>query len=239
MDNNESNAVALHAPEKILVLVSGGLDSTVLLAEAISVVGAQNVVALGMTYGQVHEKEKESAKAVCAHYGVELIELDMSSVFESVSCPLLKNSEEAMPEGDYAEQERDANGVVKTYVPFRNGLFLSAAASIAYGKGCDTIAYGAHADDSAGNAYPDCTIRFVNCMSMAIVEGTAGAVGVVAPFIKVNKAEIVRVGLENGSPLELTWSCYEGGDVPCGKCGTCIDRAKAFEANKAQDPALK
>ena len=127
---------------------------------------------------------------------------------------------------------------MSTYVPFRNGLFLSAAASMALSLGCGAIYYGAHHDDWAGNAYPDCSREFVDAMNRAIVEGTGGELHLCAPFVEMSKADIVARGIELGVPYELTWSCYEGGDYPCGACGTCIDRNRAFEANGMRDPLL-
>ena len=101
------------------------------------------------------------------------------------------------------------------------------------------IYYGAHADDSAGFAYPDCSLVFNQAMNEAIWEGSGHQLKTEAPFVNVSKAEVVRIGLELGVPYELTWSCYEGGEKPCGKCGTCIDRAAAFQANHVEDPALR
>ena len=111
-----------------------------------------------------------------------------------------------------------------------------AAASIALSHGCSVIYYGPHADDAAGNAYPDCTPVFNNALSTAIYEGSGRPLRVEAPFVEMTKKDIVRLGLELNVPYEMTWSCYEGGDKPCGKCGTCIDRIEAFRANGAEDP---
>lgn len=140
---------------KALVLCSGGVDSTTALGLAVSKYGAENVIALSMSYGQKHDKEIQAAKAVAAHYGVEQLFLDLSKIFEYSNCSLLKQSTEEIPEESYAEQIKETKGEapVSTYVPFRNGLFLSSAASIALSKGCSVIYYGAHADDSAGFAY--------------------------------------------------------------------------------------
>ncbi len=99
------------------------------------------------------------------------------------------------------------------------------------------IYYGAHADDAAGNAYPDCTETFYTSMGNAIFEGSGKECSLEAPFINRNKADVVREGLRLGVPYELTWSCYEGGDHPCGHCGTCIDRQEAFRANGVEDPS--
>ncbi len=153
--------------------------------------------------------------------------LDLSKIFQYSNCSLLQQSTEEIPEESYAEQISKTNGdkPVSTYVPFRNGLFLSSAASIALSKDCGVIYYGAHADDSAGFAYPDCSPVFNQAMNEAIWEGSGHQLKVEAPFVNVSKPEVVRIGLELGVPYELTWSCYEGGEKPCGKCGTCIDRA--------------
>ena len=124
-------------------------------------------------------------------------------------------------------------------MPFRNGLFLSSAASIALSHDCSKIMYGAHADDAAGAAYPDCSLDFVNAMNQAIYLGSGNQLTIEAPFVSLTKADVVKKGLELGVPYELTWSCYEGGEKPCGKCGTCIDRMKAFEKNGVVDPLLK
>ncbi len=225
--------------EKALVLCSGGVDSTTLLAMAVERFGAENVFALSIAYGQRHEKEIESAKAVAAHYGVSQRFLDLAAIFADSNCSLLSHSDQAVPEESYADQLEEANGApVSTYVPFRNGLFLSSAASMALSLGCSVLFYGAHHDDWAGNAYPDCSIEFVEAMNQAIVQGSGGELHMEAPFVTWSKGDIVKHGLELGVPYELTWSCYEGGDYPCGKCGTCIDRNRAFELAGMRDPLL-
>ncbi|MBE5889558.1 MAG: 7-cyano-7-deazaguanine synthase QueC [Lachnospiraceae bacterium] len=222
---------------KALVLVSGGIDSTTCLALAIKEYGSENVVGLSVFYGQRHDKEIMAAEAVCAYYDVEHITLDLSKMFEYSDCSLLSHSDVEIPEESYAEQLKKTDGKpVSTYVPFRNGLFLSSAASIALSKGCEKIYYGAHADDAAGNAYPDCSESFNNAMNTAIYEGSGKQLHIEAPFIDKNKAGVVKMGLELGVPYHLTWSCYEGHDKACGKCGTCIDRMKAFEENGVKDP---
>lgn len=222
--------------EKV-VLLSGGLDSTTCLALALETSKPSEVLAVNMFYGQKHDKEIKSARDVAKHYGVKLIELDMAEIFKTSDCSLLKWSKEAVPEGTYAEQQKDSQGKpVSTYVPFRNGLMLSAAVSIAVSVGASYVYYGAHADDAAGNAYPDCSVAFINHMNDAIYEGTGRQCELIAPFGTFNKADIVRWGLQHKVPYELTWSCYEGGEKPCGKCGTCIDRKRAFELNGVKDP---
>jgi 7-cyano-7-deazaguanine synthase len=224
---------------KALVLSSGGVDSTTCLALAISEYGKENVTALALSYGQKHSKEIESARKVAAFYGVELLEMDLSKIFTYSNCSLLQHSSEEIPEESYADQISHTEGKpVSTYVPFRNGLFLSCAASIALSKECSVIYYGAHSDDAAGNAYPDCSQAFQDAMNAAIYEGSGHQCKIIAPFVGLTKADVVKKGLELGVPYELTWSCYEGGSRPCGKCATCIDRQKAFEANHVKDPAI-
>lgn len=224
---------------KALVLFSGGLDSTTCLALAIEKYGADEVLALSVSYGQKHTKEIEAAKAIAKHYGVKLQMLDLAEIFADSDCSLLKGSSQEVPKESYAEQLDAANGKpVSTYVPFRNGLFLSSAASIALSHGCEVIYYGAHADDAAGNAYPDCSQEFNDAINSAIYLGSGGQLRVEAPFVGKTKADVVAEGLRLNAPYALTWSCYEGGETPCGLCGTCRDRAAAFAANGAEDPAL-
>ena len=226
---------------KILVLSSGGVDSTTCLAMAVAEVGAENVLALSVYYGQKHDKEIQAVKKVAEYYGVRRMELDLSVIFAGSNCSLLKQSTEDIPLESYAQQIEETHGEkpVSTYVPFRNGLFLSSAASIALSHGCSKIMYGAHADDAAGAAYPDCSLDFVNAMNQAIYLGSGNQLTIEAPFVSLTKADVVKKGLELGVPYELTWSCYEGGEKPCGKCGTCIDRQRAFELNGTIDPLLK
>ncbi len=224
---------------KALVLFSGGLDSSTCLALAIEQYGADEVLALSVSYGQKHTKELEAAKAVASYYGVKLQMLDLAQIFADSDCSLLKGSDAKIPKESYAEQLAETDGKpVSTYVPFRNGLFLSSAASIALSHGCEVIYYGAHADDAAGNAYPDCSTAFNDAMNTAIWLGSGKALRIEAPFVGKTKADVVAEGLRLHVPYELTWSCYEGGDTPCGLCGTCRDRAAAFAANGISDPAL-
>ena len=224
--------------KRAVVLLSGGIDSTTCLADAVQTYGADKVLALSMYYGQKHEKEIESAKKVAQYYGVDHIIQRISGAFDLSDCTLLQGRGEVAHES-YAEQlhEMGGEGTVATYVPFRNGLFLSYAAAIAASIHANVVYYGAHADDAAGRAYPDCTPKFEKAMNAAIYEGTGKIVQMHTPLLNWNKSQVVAYGLKLGAPYHLTWSCYEGGDKPCGTCGTCIDRIKAFEANGVEDPA--
>lgn len=225
---------------KALVLTSGGIDSTTCLGIAVEKYGASEVLALTTYYGQRHKKEMEAAEKVVKHYGVEWKQIDLSMIFADSNCSLLSGSTNEVPEESYAEQLKHTNGKpVSTYVPFRNGLFLSAAASIAISYGCEVLYYGAHADDAAGNAYPDCSSDFQQAIDRAIYLGSGEQLRVEAPFINSTKKDVIKKGLELKVPYEYTWSCYEGKDKPCGVCGTCRDRAAAFHANGINDPADK
>ena len=224
---------------KAMVLFSGGVDSTTCLGIAVDKYGAENVVALSIAYGQKHTKEIECSQKIAQHYGVEHLYLDLGKIFQYSNCSLLSHSDQEIPTESYAKQIEKTHGApVSTYVPFRNGLFLSSAASIALSKGCEVIYYGAHSDDAAGNAYPDCSDAFNKAINEAIYIGSGNQLKVEAPFIGLTKAQVVKKGLELKVPYELTWSCYMGEDKPCGVCGTCLDRAKAFEENGVADPAL-
>lgn len=223
-----------------MVLFSGGVDSTTCLAQAVKKHGSENVLALSIYYGQKHNKEIESAEKIVKYYGVKWQTLDLSLIFADSDCSLLKGSSDDIPKESYSEQLSKTNGSpVSTYVPFRNGLFIASATSIALSNGCSVIYYGPHADDAAGNAYPDCSAVFNNAMAEAVYEGSGKQVRIEAPFVNMTKKDIVKTGLELGVPYELTWSCYEGGDKPCGVCGTCRDRIEAFKANGVTDPLME
>lgn len=225
---------------KALVLSSGGVDSTTCVGIAVEAYGADNVSTVSVIYGQKHQKELKCADDVANFYGLRHYVLDLTEIYASSNCALLGHSTAEIDTDSYAEQIA-RNGIVSTYVPFRNGLMLSAVAALAgsiYPNDEVVIYLGAHADDAAGNAYADCSVPFINAITQAIQIGTYGKVSVAAPLAQMNKTQVVAEGLRLGVPYQLTWSCYNGKEKPCGKCATCIDRAKAFEANGVKDPAL-
>lgn len=225
---------------KALVLNSGGVDSTTCLALAIDKYGAENVVTARAYYGQRHGKELECAKRIAEHYGIQFYDLDLCNVFAHSDCALLKLSPNKIEHSSYDQQIAESHGQgVATYVPFRNGVFVSCAASLALQvfKGEETTLFaGMHKEDVIGRAYADCDSNFVDYMAKAISIGTYEKIHLVAPFVDMTKAEIVRVGLSLDVPYELTWSCYEGGEKACGKCATCLARLEAFAKNNATDP---
>lgn len=227
---------------KAAVLLSGGLDSTTCLALAVKKFGAKNVAAVSIFYGQRHSAELDAARAVAEFYNVAHYELNIAEIFSRSNSTLLATSNEPLENISYAAQiEKHRSPCISTYVPFRNGLMISMAASFVYSMCEDTLSLyvGMHADDAAEAAYADCRADFVAAMSAAIRIGTYEKIRLVAPFLCQKKSDVVKVGLELGVPYELTRSCYERGDKPCGKCATCIDRARAFELNGVEDPALK
>ena len=208
---------------KALVLSSGGLDSTTCLGIAVNKWGAENVSTLSIFYGQRNSRELKAAIDVANYYGVARYELDAAGIFKNSRSALLDTSTESLEKGSYsAQKKKNHSPKISTYVPFRNGLMISMAASFA--------------DSLYENAYADCSAKFIASMSAAVRIGTYEKIRLIAPFLCQKKADVVKVGLELGVPYHLTWSCYERGDIPCGKCATCIDRAKAFELNGVKDP---
>ncbi len=226
---------------KALVLSSGGIDSTTCLALAVAELGTENVATVSIYYGQKHRVELHAAQAIAKYYGIPQYEFDLSEILRFSNCALLDGSTQEINHSAYSEQIAENGCKIATYVPFRNGLMLSAAASLAQSlfdtDVCD-LYLGAHADDAAGNAYADCSVPFLDHIGQAIAIGTYDHVRLIAPFARHNKASVVAKGLELNAPYHLTWSCYEGGETPCGVCATCRDRAAAFAANGVPDPAL-
>lgn len=226
---------------KALVLSSGGVDSTTCLGIALDKYGKDNVITASLYYGQKHDKELECARSIAEYYEVRHIEEDISNIMKYASnvCTLVKGGKD-IQECSYEEQVKaNKDGRVDTYVPFRNGLLLSIATAYAdslFPNEEVEIYYGAHADDACGNAYADCSPEFAEAMNKAIKIGTYGKITVKRPLIHMNKAEVVRTGLKLMVPYNRTWSCYEGKEKACGKCGTCIDRLNAFKANGIKDP---
>jgi 7-cyano-7-deazaguanine synthase len=211
---------------KILHVYSGGLDSTVLLYKLIS--EKNEVSTIGFTYGGKHNrKESESALKICRRLWVErtTIHLNFMAGFDSA----LTNTNEEIPTGHY-----QAENMRRTVVPFRNGIMLSISAGVAESKGYDAITIGAHAGDHY--IYPDCRPQFLDPMEDAIREGTEKRIRLIAPFYNMDKTEIIRLGVDLNVPFEDTWTCYNGGDLHCGVCGSCDERKKSFIAAGVADP---
>lgn len=210
---------------KAVSLLSGGLDSTVTLAYALS--EGYDVVPLTISYGQRHVRELDAARAVVKHYGLKhhvVLDLDLSS-FRSA----LTRTDIKVPErGSTADIGYD---IPVTYVPARNIIFLSIAAGLAESVDADRIFIGANAIDYSG--YPDCRPEFFRAFENVLKVGTkAGVEGfptiVEHPILRSTKEEIVRLGKKLDAPLHLTWSCYQGGEKACGRCDSCLLRLKGF-----------
>jgi len=221
---------------RALVLLSGGLDSTVCLA--IAVRDALAVTAVTVDYGQRHRVELESAARVAAALGAEqlVVNLDLSAWGGSAL------TDDAIPVPDHAATPfGDTSQVIpSTYVPARNLIFCALACGIAESRGCDSVYLGVNVLDYSG--YPDCRPEFVAAFRQAAALGLKRGVEghpleFRTPLIRLSKAEIVSLGVELGAPLELTWSCYRGGAEPCGSCDSCVLRAKGFSEAGVVDPA--
>lgn len=221
------------------VLLSGGIDSSTCLGFAVRDVGRENVTAISIDYGQRHAREMEQAQHVARHFGV------IHQVHEIVGMPKagLTDHSAEIPDKKYS----DLVGVSPTYVPFRNGQLISRIAGIAQHRVNDWtkktgapaegwLYFGAHAEDAAGDAYPDCRMDFVGAMAAAVYIGTYHAVRVRAPLIEMYKHEIVEAGQKLGVPWSLTWSCYKGEDKHCGACPTCYARKDGFRKAGITDP---
>jgi len=217
-----------------IVLLSGGLDSSTVLAMAVE--RGHEIVALTFEYGQKHKRELNSARKIASHFAVKqhvIIPLDIGKHLRSA----LTNESAQIPVG---RSKLDmTSGVPSTYVPSRNIMFLSIAASIAESRGARLIFIAANAVDFSG--YPDCTPEFVESFQRMLDIGTkAGREGrgvkVEAPIMKMSKADIVREAVRLKVPLDLTWSCYKGGVRACGRCDSCLLRLQGFAEAGVRDP---
>ena len=212
---------------KALVLFSGGLDSTVLSSQMKQ--EATETRLLSIDYGQRHAKELDHSQKVADHLGLvhEILKLPQLGTILGGSSLTDKNL--ILPEGHYAEESMKS-----TVVPNRNMLFLALATSYALSIGATAVAYAAHSGDHA--IYPDCRSEFADAMQTAIQLADWNTIELMRPFVDWNKAEIVHRGAQLKTPLEKTWSCYKGGHLHCGRCGTCIERREAFDLCGIKDP---
>ena len=224
---------------KVLVIFSGGLDSSVCLAKAIKEYGKKNVIALSFDYGQKNSKELLKAKELCKYYNVEQICMNIKELFKYSSSSMLKSSNVELPKISYQEQLKNNIKEVSTNIAFRNGILLSIATSIAISKKIDKIYYGIHNEGIATTLYPDCCENFNLAMNLAIYIGSGNKVKVEAPLVNMLKAEVIKLRIELDVPFEKTWTCYENKKKPCQRCTACIDRIEGFKKNNLIDPLLK
>ena len=217
-----------------IVLLSGGLDSSTVLAMAKA--DGFEIVALTFDYGQKHIRELNSARRIAKHFKIKehiIVPLEIGKLLRSS----LTSCSAPIPKGRNREDIDKA--IPSTYVPSRNLIFLSIASSIAESVGADTVFIAANSVDFSG--YPDCTPEFIAAFQKALDVGTkAGKEGrpikVMAPILRMSKAEIVREAARHEVPLELTWSCYEGGVKACGRCDSCLLRLQGFREAGLEDP---
>lgn len=208
-----------------LLVLSGGMDSTTMLYEY------RDRIALAVTfdYGSNHNaREIECAKENCRLLGVEHLVIPLSFMGQYFKSSLLEGAD-AIPEGHY-----DDDNMRSTVVPFRNGIMLSVAAGLAESRGLQYVMLANHGGDHT--IYPDCRPDFVTAMSEAIRLGTFEGLTIIAPYTNITKGEIARHGKELGMDYALTYSCYKGGELHCGRCGTCVERREALAEAGIADP---
>ncbi len=200
-----------------VIIVSGGMDSITLLYDH------KDEIALGISfdYGSNHNaREIPFAKMHCERLGIKHITINLDFMHQYFKSSLLDGAE-AIPEGHYAD-----DNMKSTVVPFRNGIMLSIAIGIAESNNLDQVFIANHGGDHT--IYPDCRPEFINAIDAAATAGTYNNVKVVAPYTKITKSDIARIGKKLGIDYTETWSCYKGGEVHCGKCGTCVERKEAL-----------
>ena len=212
--------------EKVVVIYSGGMDSFTVLNRALK--DGKEVYALSFDYGQRHVKELQCASTVCKKLLVTHKVIDISAINQLLAGSSLTDDIE-IPEGDYQEESMKS-----TVVPNRNMILISLAVAYAVSVGANQVYYGAHAGDHA--IYPDCRPEFVEKMNDVCKIANYESVEVYSPYLTVSKTAILTDGLAMGLDYSDTWTCYNGRDKACGKCGACQERLEAFADNQATDP---
>lgn len=210
-----------------VIIVSGGMDSITLLYDH------KDEIALGISfdYGSNHNaREIPFAKMHCERLGIKHITINLDFMHQYFKSSLLDGAE-AIPEGHYAD-----DNMKSTVVPFRNGIMLSIAIGIAESNNLDQVFIANHGGDHT--IYPDCRPEFINAIDTAATAGTYNNVKVVAPYTKITKSDIARIGKKLGIDYTETWSCYKGGEVHCGKCGTCVERKEALAEAGIEDKTI-
>ena len=215
--------------KRVLAIVSGGLDSVTLVYYLRSL--GHELGLLSFYYRQRHAREIGAARKIAERLGVPWRMVDISAVAAELKGSALTDPEVPVPDGEYAYEN-----IAQTVVPNRNVIMLSIAFGAAMAQGYDAVAYAAHAGDHA--VYPDTTTEFADAYEnmQRKAQGPYWNVELMAPFVHMTKAEIVRLGHRLGVPFEDTWSCYKGEDVHCGTCSTCLERKSAFRLANVPDP---
>ena len=201
-----------------VLILSGGMDSVTMLYDY----QERIAVAISFDYGSNHNaKEIPFAQLHCRRLGIEHLVIPLEFIHRYFDSSLLQGAE-AIPEGHYA-----ADNMKSTVVPFRNAIMLSVAVGLAESRHLNYVMMANHGGDHT--IYPDCRPEFVKAFSDASVAGTYEKVEVWAPYTMLTKVDIAKRGKELGIDYSETWSCYKGGDVHCGRCGTCMERKEALE----------
>ncbi|MBU4199189.1 MAG: 7-cyano-7-deazaguanine synthase QueC [Verrucomicrobia bacterium] len=217
-----------------VILLSGGLDSSTLLHYVRKTLGCRTLHALTFRYGQKHAREIECAQwqahalAVAEHQVLDL------TVLGNLSAGVSALTDACLPVPDMAALRSDQRDQPPTYVPNRNMILLALAAAYAESKGITDVFYGAQIQDRYG--YWDCTPEFLDRMNAVLVLNRRGAVRIHAPFIRMSKQEIVRIGQDLGVDYGRTWTCYRGMAKACGACPSCVERLGAFRRLDVSDP---
>lgn len=209
------------------IIVSGGMDSITLLYDR------KDEIALGISfdYGSNHNaREIPFAKMHCERLGIKHITINLDFMHQYFKSSLLDGAE-TIPEGHYAD-----DNMKSTVVPFRNGIMLAIAIGIAESNNLDQVFIANHGGDHT--IYPDCRPEFINAIDAAATAGTYNNVKVIAPYTKITKSDIARIGKRLGIDYAETWSCYKGGEVHCGKCGTCVERKEALAEAGIEDKTI-
>ena len=210
-----------------IVVLSGGMDSTVLLADALD--KKKRPAAISFDYGSKHnDRELPRAAEICNKLGVSHRIIPLPFINELFSSSLLASGEE-IPDGSYNEVDMKS-----TVVPFRNGILLSIAVGYAESQGAKEVLLGSHAGDHF--IYPDCRPEFNAAFAKAALLGTDGTVHVRFPFSHMSKRDIGDLGRRLGVDFAATWTCYKGREIHCGTCGACLERKEALRREEGLDP---
>jgi 7-cyano-7-deazaguanine synthase len=214
---------------RTIVVVSGGIDSTTALA--LYATYGHDLTAISVDYGQRHLRELDAAEAVAGHYGVPWRLIRLPELSAALGGSALTDPGVAVPLGHYADVSMAA-----TVVPNRNAILANIAGGVAVAMKADAIVLGVHAGDHP--IYPDCRPEFVTALNACLAVANDGyhVPRVEAPFVHQSKTAVVALGARLGAPLHLTWSCYQGSAIHCGRCGTCVERIEAFTDAGVDDP---
>lgn len=214
----------------VVAIVSGGLDSVTLAYHLVD--QGYEPVLISYDYGQRHSKELDFAKLCAQRLNVKHHLVDLKVLTSLMSSSSLTSDDIEVPDGHYAEETMKV-----TVVPNRNAIMINVATALAVSENHSFVATGVHGGDHF--IYPDCRPEFIKSQTETLKLANAGFIatefGVLAPFVNVSKADIVTIGHAIGVPWLETWSCYKGGDIHCGSCGTCFER-RAFELANVSDP---